>query len=578
LIATSVTNTLASTGASITLLPISVSVSPTSASVAVNATQQFTATVTDDGTNSGVTWTLTQSGAACSPGCGTIAPTSTASGAAATYTPPATAPALPLVTVTATSVENTTKTGSAKVTLTTSTGGLACGAGSGGESLLKGQYAFLTHGFDQSFPVMFTGGSFTADGTGKITGGEEDIQPAGLAGTDVNINPRGSAYAVGPDHRGCVVLASTDGTTLSFRFALGSINSSSGIATNGHIIEFDDASGTGTRAAGSIRLQDATSFTASQFKGNYAFGLVLGPHAMAGTFNSDGVSAITSNTIDADFAGTVTSNVTSTPGGSFTCCSANGRGTLELDNSSPGLGFFATYAMYMIDSGDVFLVSDIVNGEAIGIPSGTTFAQASLSGVSVLRESAQSSNGPIVHIGTANADGKGAIAVDDNINNAGTFTTSSTALNYVVASNGRVAVSGGSTPMVLYLYGQNQGFLVGTDPDATFGILEPQATGPFSNASFSGAYTFGAENPSASTVIMESGLVTADGNGNAAGTSDQSGPTGLTQNQSFNFTYSFPANGVGNVGSGTTAIVISGNKLVFINNTSTNPTITVVEK
>lgn len=52
---------------------------------------------------------------------------------------------------------------------------------------------------------------------------------------------------------------------------------------------------------------------------------------------------------------------------------------------------------------------------------------------------------------------------------------------------------------------------------------------------------------------------------------------GLTQNQSFNFAYSFQANGVGNVG-GTTAILASGSKLVSINNTSTNPTTTVVEK
>jgi hypothetical protein len=95
---------------------------------------------------------------------------------------------------------------------------------------------------------------------------------------------------------------------------------------------------------------------------------------------------------------------------------------------------------------------------------------------------------------------------------------------------------------------------------------------------FSGAYLFGTENPSASTVTMESGVPTADGNGNAAGTSDQSSSRGLTQNQGFNLTYSFPTNGVGNVGSGTTAILVSGNKLVFINNTSTNPTITVVEK
>lgn len=578
LTATSVANALVGNGASINLLPISVSVSPTSASVGVNATQQFTATVTNDGTNSGVTWTLMQTGAACSPGCGTVAPASTASGAAATYTPPATPPALPFVTVTATSVENHTKFSSANVTLTTGTGGLDCGAGSGNESLLKGQYAFLLDGFKQSTRV-FGGGSFTADGTGKITGGEEDV----LRG-NVNINPSGSSYAVGPDRRGCVLLAGADGTTLSFRFALGSLNSSSGIASKGHIIEFGDTTGAGVLTAGSIRLQDATSFAASQLKGNYAFGL---QGAMAGTFNADGISAITSNTIDADFAGTLTSNATSTPGGSFTCCSANGRGTLSLEISK-GAATSIGFAMYMINAGDLFLLETsnngsnaivlTVDGEAIGIPSGTTFSQASLNGVSVLRETAESASGPIVDIATASADGKGAITLSENQNNAGAFSTNSTALNYTVASNGRAALSGGSTPPVLYLYGENQGFFVGTDANATFGILEPQAAGPFSNASFSGAYAFGSENPSASTVTMESGVVTADGNGNVAGTSDQSSPAGLTQNQSLNFTYSFPANGVGNVGSGTTAILISPSKLVFINNTTTNPTITVVEK
>ena len=566
LVATSAKNALASTSASIMLVPISVTVSPNSANVAVNATQQFTAT-TNDGTNSGLTWILTQNGAACSPGCGTIAPASTASGVAATYTPPATAPALPSVTINATSVYDHTKSASANVTLTTATGGLACSAGSGSESLLKGQYAFLRPGFGPT-PVTFAAGSFTADGTGKITGGEDDSP----TWTDLSINPNGSSYAVGPDHRGCVVLTNADGTALSFLFALGSINSSNGIATKGHIIDFD-ATGSGMRGAGSIRLQDATSFTASQFKGNYAFGMA-GGGAIAGTLNSDGISALTSNTIDADFAGTVTSNATSTPGGSFTCCSANGRGTLTL-NSSMGLG---TFAMYMINSGDMFLGEDIVDGEAIAIPPGTTFAQASLSSASVLRQTAQSSNGPAVDLAMASADGKGAITVNDNVNNAGTFTASSRALNYVVASNGRATLSGGSTPPVLYLYGPNQGFLVGTDADMTFGILEPQSAGPFSNASFSGAYVFGSENPSAGTVTMESGVVTADGNGNAAGTSDQSNSTGLPQNQSFNFTYSFPADGVGDVGSGTTAILISDKKLVFISNTSTNPTITVVEK
>jgi len=119
---------------------------------------------------------------------------------------------------------------------------------------------------------------------------------------------------------------------------------------------------------------------------------------------------------------------------------------------------------------------------------------------------------------------------------------------------------------------------VGTDPDVTFGIVEPQAAGPFSDASLSGAYMDGAENPSASTVTLESAAVTPDGSGNATGTSDQSSSAGLAQNQPVILTYSIAADGRGTFGSNTTAILVSGNKLVFISNTSSSPTITVVDK
>jgi hypothetical protein len=580
--ATSVTNTTALSRASITILPISVSVSPTPVSVALNATLPLTATVANDGTNSGVTWSLTQNSVSCSPGCGTIAPASTASGSAATYTAPSAVPPLAALTVTATSVEDPTKSAAATVTITTSTGA-ACGVGSGSESLLKGQYAFLLRGSDKNGPV-FVVGSFTADGTGKITAGEEDSNSSSVLLSDFLMDPAGSFYSVGSDHRGCLTLSLSGGPTTYFRFALGSINSSS-IATAGHILEFDDTSGTGQRLAGTIRMQDATSFAASHLKGNYIIGLHGSDlHnsrlAIAGTFASDGVSALSSGTFDINDGGTISSNLVESSPGSFTCCSANGRGTLALQISTATLPA-PNFALYMIGANDAFLANSgggQFGGELIAIPSGAAFTQASLSGASILRETAQSSSGPVVDIATANADGKGALTVNDNENNAGTFKTSSTALNFIVASNSRVAFTGGSTPPVMHLYGPNQGFLVGTDPDVTFGILEPQAAGPFSNASFSGSYLFGTENPSVGTVTLESGVVTANGGGNATGTADQSGSTGLAQNQSLNFTYSFPANGAGNVGSGTTAILISGNKLVFISNTSANPTITVVEK
>jgi dienelactone hydrolase len=120
LTATSVADTAKSAPATITIagpLPISVSVSPNSASVVANTGFEFTATVLYDAANAGVTWNLTQSGTPCSPGCGSLTPTTTASGELTTYTAPATVPANPTVTLTATSVTDATKSASATVTV-----------------------------------------------------------------------------------------------------------------------------------------------------------------------------------------------------------------------------------------------------------------------------------------------------------------------------------------------------------------------------------------------------------------------------------------------------------------------------
>ena len=121
LTATSVTNTSASGSAIVTVPAITVSVDPSSALLPVSITQQFTATVKYDSTNKGVTWTLTQGGTGCSPGCGSVTPSSTASGSPTTYTAPAAVPVNPTVTLTATSVADTTKSAAATITVTVGT-------------------------------------------------------------------------------------------------------------------------------------------------------------------------------------------------------------------------------------------------------------------------------------------------------------------------------------------------------------------------------------------------------------------------------------------------------------------------
>lgn len=99
--------------------PIAVSLSQTTATVAAGGTANFTATVTNDSANGGVSWTL--SGAGCSGAtCGTVAPASSASGVAVTYTAPVSLPAPPAVTLTATSVSDVSKTAAATITVTPS--------------------------------------------------------------------------------------------------------------------------------------------------------------------------------------------------------------------------------------------------------------------------------------------------------------------------------------------------------------------------------------------------------------------------------------------------------------------------
>src|SRR5882762_10199316 len=96
---------------------ISVSVTPASVDVTVNAQQQFTATAANDPQNAGITWTVTGSG--CSGAtCGTLSATHSASGAPITYTAPSTWPNPASVTITATSVTDHARSASATVTIT----------------------------------------------------------------------------------------------------------------------------------------------------------------------------------------------------------------------------------------------------------------------------------------------------------------------------------------------------------------------------------------------------------------------------------------------------------------------------
>lgn len=131
LTATSVTDGARSAAATITVTAtpsIVVVVAPTNLSVqAGTAGSSFTATVSNDGSNGGITWALTQGAPSCAASlCGTISPTSTGSGVAATYTPPASVSSTQSITLTATSVTDNSKSASATILVSPATQPQAC--------------------------------------------------------------------------------------------------------------------------------------------------------------------------------------------------------------------------------------------------------------------------------------------------------------------------------------------------------------------------------------------------------------------------------------------------------------------
>jgi hypothetical protein len=534
----------------------------------------FTANVKNDSMNAGVKWNLTANNASCSPACGTL---SNSTSTSVTYTPPATEPtgANANPTITATSVTDGNKSDTDSFSITSVA---ACGTGN--EAILNGQYAFLLRGFKTS-GVNESVGSFTADGTGKITAAEIDLndldhgprQPVFVANT--------STYSVGPDNRGCLTFNTTDGAA-TFRFVLGGI--SAGVATKGRMIQFTDITGSGSRATGILLKQDPTSFSTG-LNGNYAYG-ASGQDVSGGRFMTIGdvtasAGSLSNGEGDVEDAG-ATNHATGMSGSYASTLDSNGRGTGNLSQS----GVSGDFAFYVVSSSEVFFVSTDVLGANTPIQAGEvrlqtgSFADGSMNGLMVFHMDGLNGTSISADIGVLNANGTGTLTGTDYGDDGGTSKTESLSGTYAVASNGRVTLNIGGAGGFSYLSGPNTGFLLDSG-GGEIGEFEPQSAGPFNNASLSGTFFHGTYAIDSQAASTQMGTATFDGAGNISGTADKSGSNGLST-QSFTGSYLVNSDGSGNVGSGTAMMVISNNKVVFIDEgdggTSANPEVTVVEK
>jgi hypothetical protein len=496
----------------------------------------------------------------------------------------------------------TAETATRSLTLTINPAAAAC-TSSGNEGVLKGQYAFSLSGFDdQGFLTVV--GSFTANGAGGITGGEADTN--GILGAQTgNLITTASSYNVGSDNRGCATLATPFGTFVT-RFALGSL--SSGIATKGRIIEWDSPNSSAYIASGQI-LQQNPSLFSSGLSGSFVF-RTLGwdPSVTGGRTACIGIivanrAAFSSLEQYCNDAGTVATPPAFTPAGTYSTFDANGRGTgiASLETTSPGgTSTSTTYLTFYMVSGSEFLM---VNSDPFPTISGKLqrqsppaggggFTQGSLQGNMVfLTGSSNLGAGAAVSVETATGDSSTSTltfeAYEDRLGIWSTPTPLPVSCTYTVGANGRVTLSGpvdscGINPPILYMTTANTGLLIDAANGVDVGSFEPQAAGPFSNASLSGTFVGGLPEVVNQNINTDSVAEMAATSGSFGGTRTLTSTTSQTEDSPIADTYSVNPDGTFTTGSSSpnvVGIVINSNKFVMIDDvSSTYPILLVLEK
>jgi hypothetical protein len=492
--------------------------------------------------------------------------------------------------------------------------------------MLNGSYGFLLQGFQATTAngtPLAIAGSFAANGSGTITGGELDLN---IAAGPQHLTINGGAYTATASGQGCVQLKYTNGGSNVFHFALSQLLNGSNAATYGRIIEFDGyqgmQGGSATNlASGVLLLQNPAEFSASSLAARFAFGQdgfdMAGKHvAIGGSFSFNNANGNLANFAeDFDDGGTI-STVTGATGaaGSTATTGTTGRETVTLTLPGPTTLHLVSY---IVNANELLLVSTdtlsasipIYSGRAI--VTGSSYTANSFSGNYIFRAEGVdyqsdgvtcAANGPcaLTDVGVMNANAAtGALGGTLYQQQAGATQTSAIADTYTVSSTtGRVqqsSASGGKLPVFYVATPVTSGtdttesiaaFVVGSgptqnstsgDPTALFGFVEAQPSGPYSLNS-PPAYILATEDP---VQITENNVV---GNGSFSSgaispTRDVSGTGGLMSGP-ISFTFTVNADGTLSglsLAGATNSTAASPGKAFSFGTTNTVPGIRVFE-
>jgi hypothetical protein len=535
--ATSVADLAVSASATVTIIPpVVVTISPTTAIVAASTQQQFRASITGS-TNKGITWTV--SGSGCSgASCGSVS-------TAGLYTAPASLPSSASVTITATAQANGTSSASATVTLVASN-----------NSKLTGQYAFFFTGFDSNGAYQ-AAGSITANGSGVIVSGEEDVN--NFVGPSSSV-PIAGTYQVTSDDRGTMTINSSLGTH-TYKFALNTQG------TKGRFISFDQS---GVRGSGIIERQDPTAFDPSVLSNGYVLGL-SGEDSSGGRVGAlglmfpDGAGFIAGSTLDVNDGGSVSPTFGSFSG--IYSVDSTGRGTATLLIPGLGSGIF-DFALYVVSANEFLIISvdpigqnNLILGGPAEIQNGAPFTSSSFSGSSIFSLSGTNGSAPQDIVGRLGFNGDSNVTANFDENNGGNITVAGSMTGaYDLELNGRGTLNldnsnGSATVWYMYATGTNQGFVMDASTSAAgIGEMYPVSiVPPFSNSDILGSYLVGSGDPVTQTTPLYSGVSSFDGGSSVQGQGLINGAEDISQvtlspNQVLTGTYS--VSGVSNNGRG----------------------------
>lgn len=441
---------VATAGVTVTASNTSVTISlttPAPSTIQINGAATLNATVTNDTQNKGVDWTCTPAGS-----CGTFNPAHTASGANTQYTAPGAAGA---VVITATATANTAAVVTANVTVNTTTTG-------GGGTLSSGTFAFFAHGETSGKVTYAVTGSVVMDGSGNVTGGEQDYVSVGGASSpqpsgDTILSGKLVTAASGISTLTLVTNNSAVGVAGTETFSMSIVNSKHAL-----ISEFD----TGGTSSGSLDLQTLGAGGLAQLNGPYVWA-VSGKNgsveeAFGGILTADGAGNI-HVTVDVNDNGSGEhggSNV-----GTYTAPDAAGRGTMKVAGTS---------FVYYVVNGQVLRLATVDSGEP---DVGSIYQGVSNVSVTTLHQtfvftdtSNFSAGAAYSAAGEITFDGVGHVSGFADVNENGTATAAAFTGTYTVQSSGysSITITPGNTQDVsalgLYLANPSINF---ADPNST---------------------------------------------------------------------------------------------------------------